>query len=175
MQIREPTPVDVEAVSRLYLASAEHHAGLDPSSYRVPDLDDVISHYTDVISKSETAVSFVADSDSEIAGLVEVRIADRPGAHSMLRPRVMATVDIVVAPDHRRKGVASALMEQAESWALSQGADYLMLDMLRANESAAAFYRALGFEDHGVLLVKANPLSREDSHPEPAPTDAPDP
>lgn len=144
-------------MARLYLASAEHHAGLDPSFYRIPDLDDVVSHYSDVLSEgnTDTSACFVADSDGEIAGLVEVRITDRPGSHSMLCPRVMATVDIVVAPDHRRRGVGSALMQHAEVWARDQGADYLMLDMLRANESALAFYRTLGYEEHGALLTKA--------------------
>ncbi|MGH8936512.1 MAG: GNAT family N-acetyltransferase [Acidimicrobiia bacterium] len=66
----------------------------------------------------------------------------------------MASADIVVAPIHRRKGIGTALMQQAESWAYYHGADGVILDMLRANEAALAFYRSLGYDDLGALMLK---------------------
>jgi len=57
-----------------------------------------------------------------------------------------ASVDaIYVSPDHRRKGVATALMRVATDWAKVHGALCLRLDVSIENESARAFYEQLRF------------------------------
>lgn len=96
----------------------------------------------------------VAESDETVVGMVEVRISDPPSPNSMLRADRIASVDIVVDADQRGQGIGRALMQRAEAWARDQGATSLVLDMLRANEPAVAFYAALGYEDHGALLLK---------------------
>jgi GNAT superfamily N-acetyltransferase len=50
-----------------------------------------------------------------------------------------------VDPDHRRSGVASALVAALEQWARDDGASRLMLWVTRANESAVDLYRRRGF------------------------------
>lgn len=155
MEIRPPTERDVEALARLYLQSAKHHVSLDTNWYRIPEIESAAAHYRDLLTQPDDSnACFVADVDGNIAGLVETKLAGRPPPHSMLRPQLMATVDIVVSPDHRRRGIGSALMRRAEGWAAEQGCTGVMLDMLRANGVALAFYRNLGYEDHGALLVK---------------------
>ncbi|MFP4552534.1 MAG: N-acetyltransferase family protein, partial [Actinomycetota bacterium] len=156
MEIREFTSQDAESAARLYIQSAEHHAELDPDFYRVPALEDVVAHYQDMAKriKTEPFNCFVAESDEVMLGMVEVRISDQPSSHSMLRPRRIASADIVVDSGNRRQGIGRALMQRAEEWACDHGATSLMLDMLRANEPALALYTALGYEDHGALLLK---------------------
>ena len=46
------------------------------------------------------------------------------------------------------------MIQRAEMWARDQDAISMMLDMLRANEPALALYTAMGYEDHGALLLK---------------------
>lgn len=156
VEIREFTSDDAESAARLYLQSAEHHKELDPDFYRVPDLKAVVAHYKELAKRIETEplMSYVAESDETVVGLVEARISDLPSPNSMLRPRRIASVDIVVDADQRRQGIGRALMQRAETWARDQGATSLMLDMLRTNKPAVAFYAALGYEDHGALLLK---------------------
>ena len=156
VEIREFTSDDTEDAARLYLQSAEHHTELDPDFYRIPDPGAVVAHYEKLVERVKTGplMCFVAESDETVVGLVEVRISDPPPLNSMLRPRRIASVDIVVDVDRRRQGIGKALMRRAETWARDQGATSLMLDMLRANEPAVAFYTALGYEDHGALLLK---------------------
>jgi ribosomal protein S18 acetylase RimI-like enzyme len=156
MEIREFRSDDAEDAARLYLQSAEHHTELDSDFYRIPDLEAVVAYYEDLAGeiKTEPLACFVAESDGNLVGTVEVRISDLPSRHSMLRPRYIGSVDIVVDPDRRHQGIGKALMQRAETWARDQGATSLMLDMLRANEQALAFYTALGYEDHGALLLK---------------------
>jgi GNAT superfamily N-acetyltransferase len=162
MEIRRLTSDDVDQAGHLYLQSAELHADLDPDYYRVPSLETVAAHYADLAERneSEPVACFVAELDEAVVGIVEVNVSDPPSSNSMLRPGRVASVDIVVEANHRRRGIGAALMQRAETWAHDQGATSLMLDMLRANEPALAFYNALGFEDHGALLLRRHFESR---------------
>ncbi len=156
MEIRRFSSEDAESAARLYLQSAEHHTELDPDFYRVPDLGAIVAHYQGLAEriKTEPLMCFVAESGETLVGIVEVSIADPASPRSMLRPERIASVEIVVDVDRRRQGIGRALMQRAEKWARGQGATSLMLDMLRANKPALAFYTALGYEDHGALLLK---------------------
>lgn len=156
VEIRGLTSEDAQSAARLYLQSAEQHTELDPDFYQVPDLGAVVAFYEELVGrmKVEPLMCFVAVLDETLVGIVEVRISDPSSPNSMLRPRRIASVDIVVDVNRRRQGIGEALMQRAELWARDQGATSLMLDMLRANKPAVAFYKTLGYEDHGALLLK---------------------
>jgi GNAT superfamily N-acetyltransferase len=62
--------------------------------------------------------------------------------------------DIFVKPEHRRRGVASVLMAEAERFARSQGARVLRLGVLDRNENARAFYVRHEFHEHSHVLTK---------------------
>jgi GNAT superfamily N-acetyltransferase len=55
---------------------------------------------------------------------------------------------VEVAPEHRRTGVASALMQALRDWGHSQGASRCYLQVDDGNSGALAFYRQLGFSYH---------------------------
>lgn len=59
--------------------------------------------------------------------------------------------EVMVAAQARRQGVGQALMTEAESWALEQGAAYISLASRRAGE----FYRALAYEDAATFFKKS--------------------
>lgn len=52
---------------------------------------------------------------------------------------------IAVSPDHRRTGVASALLAACVAAAVGGGADRLLLEVREDNAGALAFYAARGF------------------------------
>ena len=54
-----------------------------------------------------------------------------------------------VRPEHRRRGVGSALTSVAEENALSLGFDRLRLEVSEGNTAAQALYRSCGFADIG--------------------------
>lgn len=54
---------------------------------------------------------------------------------------------IYVAPEARHKGVAAALVDTVERWALSIGCTELASDALLENQSSHLFHRALGFQE----------------------------
>lgn len=53
--------------------------------------------------------------------------------------------NLAVVPEYRRRGVASALLEAAESRAKSRDCDYITLEVRRSNAPATALYESRGF------------------------------
>lgn len=58
--------------------------------------------------------------------------------------------NIAVAPEHRRKGFASILMEKTIEFAKEKDMAFIFLEVRVSNESAVNLYRKYGFEDAGV-------------------------
>jgi len=64
---------------------------------------------------------------------------------------------IIVRPEHRRRGHARAALQQAAALAAAQGHSALALHVFAHNEAARALYASLGF--HLVSLNLALPLA----------------
>ncbi len=56
--------------------------------------------------------------------------------------------DVRVAPEHRRQGLASAVLEALLGWAAERGATTAYLQVREDNAAALALYGRLGFERH---------------------------
>jgi GNAT superfamily N-acetyltransferase len=153
--IRPATSEDVGALTRLYLDSAEHHAGLDGDYYAVPDSSAVAAAVQSELASAHdtTRAVLVADIDGEVLGSVEVEIRVAPPS-SMIRPVPTAWIGVVVDQKRRGEGIGRRLLEAAERWARDRGAGAMMLDMSAANEPARAFYEDVGYTIGGFLLRK---------------------
>jgi len=79
--------------------------------------------------------------------------------------------DVSVRPEHRRRGVATALAAAAERAVVERGADRLRLSVSVDNEAALALYRGLGYNDvgippkrvHGTIQIRTGPLEVDDT------------
>jgi ribosomal protein S18 acetylase RimI-like enzyme len=58
---------------------------------------------------------------------------------------------LAVAPAHRRRGVARALLNWLEESALTAGTFVIALELRAGNAVARAFYRAQGYQDVGEI------------------------
>jgi ribosomal protein S18 acetylase RimI-like enzyme len=58
--------------------------------------------------------------------------------------------DVSVRPEHRRRGVATALAGAAEGAVVARGFDRLRLSVSVDNDAALALYRHLGYADVGI-------------------------
>jgi len=61
---------------------------------------------------------------------------------------------LYVEPQHRRRGIATALMKQAQSWAIQQGDRLLSLMVYSSNQQAMKLYENLGYQQQSVLMFK---------------------
>lgn len=69
----------------------------------------------------------------------------------VLHPYVLM---LYVAPDHRRQGIATALLTVAEAWAQQQGHGQITLQVFSDNQAAQALYQSLGYLPEAILLKK---------------------
>jgi GNAT superfamily N-acetyltransferase len=68
-----------------------------------------------------------------------------------------------VHPDHRRTGVASALLASVQNWATMDGATWLILWVVGTSDAATHLYRRAGFVTTGVSQsLPSNPQLIED-------------
>ena len=96
---------------------------------------------------------FLAETDQAAVGFVCVLAKVLPSADDGLEPYAYIS-DLVVRAAHRGRGVGRELMVRAESFAREFGARQLKVGVLARNEATHAFYRAGGFRDYTVQLVK---------------------
>lgn len=61
---------------------------------------------------------------------------------------------IYVAPEHRQRGLGTALMQCAESWARQRGDRQLGLQVFLSNQPALNLYQKQGFQTHSLWMVK---------------------
>jgi ribosomal protein S18 acetylase RimI-like enzyme len=100
----------------------------------------------------EQLATFVATERGTDLGLVRGALPNHPEGAAYL-------VCMWVAPEARRQGIGSALVDAIVQWARAQGVTRLLLDVSEVNEPAIAFYTRKGFVPTGE--VGALPPPRE--------------
>lgn len=61
---------------------------------------------------------------------------------------------LYVDPDHRRQGIATALLHHAQTWAKARGDRQVGLQVFADNPAAIALYQKLGYQTHSLWLTK---------------------
>lgn len=92
------------------------------------------------------AIELVAERHGEIVGLIDVECDDAPGAVCEQRPGLGGMIwHLAVHPEHQRRGVATALLREAEIRARRH--EVVRLEAWTRDDPAArAWYESRGFE-----------------------------
>ncbi|WP_370587962.1 GNAT family N-acetyltransferase [Trichocoleus sp. FACHB-591] len=61
---------------------------------------------------------------------------------------------LYVLPEHRRRGIATALIQHAIAWSQARGDRQLGLQVFQANQPALNLYQKLGFQTQALWMVK---------------------
>jgi len=88
----------------------------------------------------------VAVNDEEIVGFAIVQYIVRPESPFKKEQRFFHIEEFGVAENHRRKGIATAIIEFARKDAKERGFTRIELDMWEFNAGALAFYESVGFK-----------------------------
>lgn len=156
VKIRPAVAEDAEAITRIFLESAEHHASIDVERYYVPDRQSIIERYRtgqQHLGAEPRAITLVAESGGEIAGFLDARLGEpfdpmhRPMSYCFI-------VDIAVAAVYRSRGIGEQLMRAGEEWGRRHGAQFVSLEYHIANPRAAAFYERIGFLPAAMVAIK---------------------
>ncbi len=92
------------------------------------------------------SLGLVADHDGQIVGLLDVECEEEPGTVCSRRPGLGGMIwHVAVHPDHQRRGIATALLREAERLAAEQGLVRFEA-WTRDDEHVQAWYESRGFE-----------------------------
>jgi RimJ/RimL family protein N-acetyltransferase len=97
------------------------------------------------VQRDPNVAVFVAETPDGVVG--RLSIARERAEYS----RHVAELGLMVAATARRRGVGSALMQEAIKWAQGIGVVKLELTVFPHNEPAIALYRKLGFREEGLI------------------------
>jgi GNAT superfamily N-acetyltransferase len=144
---------DVQPLRECLIEQQDFHRGIEPSW---PDGTAIADEYFAYLQKqcaSNNGRIFMADVAGDTAGFICV-VAEMRG-ESPEDPAPSAWVhELYVKPAHRRSGVASALLAEAERFARGEGANRIRLGVLEGNGGARSLYDRLGFLPHAHVLTK---------------------
>lgn len=90
-------------------------------------------------AEAKNARVLIAEEMCSLAGFVIVHL------EAAQRQRTAYVVTLDVAPDHRRRGIASRLMFEAERIAAAEGCSAMLLHVFTGNPAAVRFYDRLGY------------------------------
>jgi RimJ/RimL family protein N-acetyltransferase len=99
--------------------------------------------YLKALRRHIGAAVYVAETEREIAARLSVARDPHPAS------RHVADLGLMVAARHRRKGIGTALLEQALGWAQESDVSKLELHVFPHNGPAIALYEKFGFVREG--------------------------
>lgn len=158
LTIRPADTEDADAITRVYLESAEHHARLDPERYSVPSRQFISERYRDGRQYSADAdsvvITLVAESGGEIVGFVDARLDQSPDP--MHKDLVYChIIEIAVSERNRSQGIGEQLLRAAEDWGRGHGAQFASLEYNAANTRAGSFYQQrMGFRVASITAIR---------------------
>jgi ribosomal protein S18 acetylase RimI-like enzyme len=62
---------------------------------------------------------------------------------------------LYVDPEHRRRGIGTALMQYIENWATQRGDRQIGLQVFQSNQPALNLYNQLGYQTQSLWMVKS--------------------
>jgi ribosomal protein S18 acetylase RimI-like enzyme len=159
--IRDYDPAkDYPALRACFVELQAWEQGLEPG---LPAPDDAADPYLAEVFRNcadHSGRIFLAETDGALVGFVCVLAKALPSADDGIEPYAYIS-DLIVRAAYRGRGIGRALMMRAETFAREFGTEQIKVGVLVRNEGTHAFYRANGFRDYTVQLVK--PLSAETS------------
>lgn len=138
IQIRELVPDDYDAVIALWRAS--EGVTMRDADQREPLSEYLIQHH---------GLSFVAVDAGEIVGST---LCGTDGRRGYLQ-------HVAVAKSHRRRGIATALVERSINALAERGIDKCHLMVLSDNVGAQAFWTSLGWKERSEIRLMSHTTS----------------
>lgn len=144
MKVRQAVAGDEPTLAALNAVAQDAHVAAHPEVFRPARLRDVTDWFGAFL-KSPTAAGWIAEENGAAVGYITVQYQERPEGPFTYARRWGEIDQLVVAPGHRRRGVARVLIEAVVDDARANGVRDVELCVWAFNEDAQAAFRRLGF------------------------------
>lgn len=154
LQVRPATTADLEALGRLGASLMRAHYAYDQRRFMAPGGQPERGYARFLgsqLDRPDVGI-FVAETGGAVVGYVYAGI--EPVSWKELRDESGYVHDIVVDEAHRRKGVATALMEAALAWLTERGLPRVVLGTAQPNDGAQRLFEGLGFRRTMVEMTR---------------------
>lgn len=143
-KIRRGSRLDRSLLVRFLSQTYEEIAGTQRFYHLAQTVDRHLSEQTPVwwVDTEPAATSPVACL--WLGNAIDQQVGDR---HSYV-------LVLYVVPEHRRRGIATALLNKAQEWAKARGDRQIGLQVFADNPGAIALYKKFGFQTHSFWLTK---------------------
>ena len=153
MEIRKLTESDYDKVIELYKALDEFHVQARPDYFVCRDKDKIYPKDDFIHNLAHPDVIELGAFDAEqIVGFVRASLWEESGMVKGVK--TVCLDDIYVSPTYRRRGIATKLFTEVETWAKEQGAIRLDLHTWDFNKGAIAMYQAMGMTPQRYVFEK---------------------
>lgn len=149
MTIRKATIEDYEKIAEFSKQVVLHHVENRPDIIRsAPELSKKEFRLT---IKDKNFLLFVAEINGEVAGYSKSLV--RTVGDEVWTPTTFIFIyEMYVAPSFRRRGIASAMLDEIKKTAKEIGASKIELEVWSFNESAINLYKKLGFTPQRIKM-----------------------
>jgi RimJ/RimL family protein N-acetyltransferase len=100
--------------------------------------------YLKTVQRHADAAVYVVEDEGRIVGRLSLSRDPHPSSHHV------ADLGLMVAARYRRRGIGTALLDEAVRWATASGVRKLELHVFPWNEPALKLYESFGFEREGL-------------------------
>ena len=154
MTIRRGERGDLPALGHLGALLVRLHHTFDRERFMAPtsSIEEGYAWFLGTQLDQPDVVIYVAERTGQVVGYAYAAI--EPRSWQELRESAGFIHDLVVAEGHRRRGVASRLLEAAASWLEGHGAPRVMLSTAAKNEPAQRLFERLGFRRTMVEMTR---------------------
>lgn len=152
--VRRAVPEDYEAICELADLMDQPQREALPDRFRKPSGPVRLKDRTEKLMHDPDTFLAVAELEGRVVGVANaglLRMGDFPQKHPITSLLVRG---IVVRPELRRKGIATALVEQAIAWARTKGATEVQVNVYDFNRPAAGFFASLGLVPLSHRLIR---------------------
>ncbi len=151
--IRKARPSDAEGLAKLYLQFWEAHRKSDPllRLRKKPSLAGEAKAAKKDLRKRNCTI-FVALEQGNVVGFIDLLVKKND---QMFVVKEYGYVDsLVVDREHRKKGIASALVRYGMSYLKGKGIGDVKLNLYCSNRAAMAVWRRLGFREISKNMIR---------------------
>lgn len=146
LELRPATSSDIPEIIRLNAIIQQQHAQAYPDTFQYPVKKNHMMKYFKKFLKQENHDIILAFMDEIAVGYMWFEI-QLPYKSPLTHPKTCLIVHhIIVEPDFRRMGVASAFFKQLDKISLAENQCEIKLNTWESNQDAHQFFKSQGFK-----------------------------